>query len=187
MLKTTAKILHPLALGLALALSPLVAGPGYGQMKSVEMKGMDHQGMTDHKAMGKKAAPMTHGAPMGDKVHEATVDGHRFAYHVMDNQEAMAKMKDMPGMAAHGHGAAQMKSHHLMLYLTGPDGKPLTDAKLGYLVKGPDGKEQKTMTMAMEGGFGADVDFAAKGKYQIKTKAVAGGKTLVDEFSYEVK
>lgn len=183
MLTSTMTIVAAVAFGLAVSLPAHAESDGQGGIKSLELKGHDM------KAMEKKApaAPLTYAGPMGVKVHESAVDGFRLAYHVMDNQEAMAKMKDMPGMAMKDHDMSKMKSHHLMLYLQGPDGKPLTDAKLGYLVKGPDGKEQKTMTMAMEGGYGADVDFSAKGAYQVKTKAIAGGKTLVDEFTYEVK
>jgi hypothetical protein len=41
--------------------------------------------------------------------------------------------------------------------------------------------------MGMHDSYGADVSFKEKGTYKIKTKAVIGGKTLLDEFSYEVK
>jgi hypothetical protein len=55
------------------------------------------------------------------------------------------------------------------------------------MITGPDGKEQKTLTMGMHDGYGADVSFKEKGIYKIKTKAVIDGKTLMDEFSYEIK
>ncbi|MHB8763554.1 MAG: hypothetical protein ACYDA8_04320 [Deferrisomatales bacterium] len=172
MKKTTLRALATLAFGLALALPAHAASHGHGGGHG-EKKG--------------HTAEMSHDGHMGMEIHESTVEGFKFAYHVMDNKEAMEKMKDMPGMSMKGHDMAKMKSHHLMLYVVGPDGKPVTDAKLGYLVKGPDDKEQKAMAMGMKGGFGADVDFSAKGAYQIKTKAIAGDKTLVDEFTYEVK
>ncbi len=44
--------------------------------------------------------------------------------------------------------------------------------KVGYLLEGPGDSKQKAMVMS--GGFGADVNLAAKGKYAIKTKIAAG-------------
>ena len=41
--------------------------------------------------------------------------------------------------------------------------------------------------MGMSDGFGADVDFKAPGAYIVRTKAVAGSTTLLDEFTYEVQ
>jgi hypothetical protein len=43
------------------------------------------------------------------------------------------------------------------------------------------------MTMGMQGGYGADVIFKAKGIYKIRMKAVIAGKTMDDEITYEVK
>jgi hypothetical protein len=41
--------------------------------------------------------------------------------------------------------------------------------------------------MAMSGGFGADVNFKAKGVYTIMVKVMAGDKNLMDKFEHEVK
>jgi len=73
------------------------------------------------------------------------------------------------------------------VYLKDADGKYVQGAKVGFWLTGPDGKDQKTMAMSMGEGFGADIDLKAKGAYKIKTKAVVGDKTLVDEFTYNVK
>ena len=81
---------------------------------------------------------------------------------------------------------SKMKSHHLMVYITAPDGKPIGEAKVGYMVTGPAG-EQKTMAGAMNGGFGADVDLKGKGAYKVVLKAVVGEKTLNDELTYTAK
>jgi hypothetical protein len=176
-MKKITRTLLATAIGTALSL-PAIAG----NMDHGSMKGMDHGSM---KGMEMKAEHgMDHEGHMGQEIHESTVEGYQFAYHTMDNAAAMEKMKDMKGMQ--GHDMGQMKSHHLMLYIVGPDGKPVEDAKVGYKVEGPSG-EQKAMTMGMKGGFGADVDLKAKGVYEIKTKAVIGDKSLVDEFKYEVK
>jgi hypothetical protein len=91
------------------------------------------------------------------------------------------------GVEMKGHDMAQMKSHHLMVYLTAPDGAPVAGARVGYLVRGPGGSEQKTMAAFMEGGYGADLELKAPGAYEITTRAVDGGKNLVDTFSYEAR
>ena len=121
---------------------------------------------------------MDHSGHRGPNVHNATVDGHHLAYHLIDMRDKMKDMENMPEMKA---------THHMMVYVTGPDGAVLAQAKVGYLVVGPDGTKQRLMAMAMSDGFGADVDFGAPGAYTVRTKAVAGDTTLMDEFTYEVK
>ena len=121
---------------------------------------------------------MDHSAHRGPNIHNAMVDGHHLAYHLIDMREKMQDMENMPEMQA---------THHMMVYVTGPDGAVLAEAKVGYLVVGPDGNQQKLMAMGMSDGFGADVDFGAPGAYTVKTKAVANGTTLRDEFTYEVE
>lgn len=116
-----------------------------------------------------------HSVRHGENIHNATVDGHQFAYYVIDMKKPHAEMKDM------------QTTHHMMVYLTGPDGKQLNKAKVGYLVVAPDGAKQKLMGMDMQGSFGADVNFGQKGTYSIKSKAVVDGKTLIDQFTYDVK
>jgi hypothetical protein len=117
----------------------------------------------------------------GDNILTATVDGHQFAYYLIDMQQSMDKMQkqsQMTGMQA---------GHHLMVYVTQPDGRVLDQAKVGYLVVGPDGAKQKQMGMKMRDGFGADLHMGEKGVYSVTTKAVADGKTLMHQFTYEMK
>jgi hypothetical protein len=92
-----------------------------------------------------------------------------------------AKMKDMADKP-------EMKdTHHLMMFVKDAHGHPVTQAKVGYMIQGPDNAKQKTMCMAMSGGFGADVNFKAKGVYTIMVKVMAGDKNLMDKFEHEVK
>ena len=121
---------------------------------------------------------MDHSGHRGPNVHNAMVDGHHLAYHLIDMRDKMKDMENMPEMKA---------THHMMVYVTGPDGAVLAQAKVGYLVVGPDGQQQKLMAMGMSDGFGADVDFGTPGAYTVRTKAVAGDTTLMDEFTYEVQ
>ncbi|MDE0207595.1 MAG: hypothetical protein OXP66_16400 [Candidatus Tectomicrobia bacterium] len=121
---------------------------------------------------------MDHSGHRGANIHNSSVDGHSLAYHLIDLREKMKDMEDMPEMQA---------THHMMMYVVGPDGAPVAEAQVGYLVIGPDGNRQRLMAMGMQDGFGADVDFKAAGTYTVRTKAVAGDTTLLDEFAYEVQ
>ena len=103
----------------------------------------------------------------GIHIHESTVDGYRFdyvLYHFPDR-----------------------KTWHLMVSITAPEGARLEQGKVGFLVRGPDGSKQKTMTMGMKGAYGADMDLGKKGIYTVKTKAVFGDRKLFDRFNYEVR
>jgi hypothetical protein len=143
---------------------------------------MDHSAM-GHGATG-TAMPASH---QGAMIHEAIVGGYQAMYHLMTWSERNAAMKGMEGMEMAGMDTTGKATNHLVVYLTAPYGKEVSGAKVGFQVTGPDGTEQKTLTMAMGGGYGADVIMKAKGVYKIKCKFVVGEKATVDEFSYEVK
>jgi hypothetical protein len=138
-------------------------------------------GETEHKhdEQGSHTKEMSHEGHEGAGIHKSVVEGHHFTYELID---IMARMEGQEGV-----GMSQMKSHHLMVFITGPDGQVISDAKVGFKVVGPDGSEQKVMAMAMAGGYGADVNLAGKGEYEIAAKAVAGEAKLIDGFSYVVK
>lgn len=113
------------------------------------------------------ASDVDHSTHVGEKIHTSTIDGYNLAYHLLD----------LPNKDA----------HHLMTYVVNPQGKSVIEAKVGYLVIGPDGKKQKVMAMLMNESFGGDVDFTVKGTYTVKAKAVVGTEKLIDSFTYEVK
>jgi hypothetical protein len=104
---------------------------------------------------------------VGEKIHESSVQGYRIVYHLLD----------LPGRA----------EYHLMAYIIDLNGQPVSKAKIGYLIVGPKGAKQKVMAMGMKDAFGGDVNFTAKGKYIINTKALIGDKKVLDRFTYEVK
>ncbi len=160
--------LTTLCVALALAV-PAAAGNDmdHGKMKGMKM---------EH---GKGGGEM-----MGKPIHTSEVDGYTFTYRLIDMKKKMEMMKNMKGMDMKGMDHGKMKSHHLMVFLTDADGKPVIDAKVGFKVEGAD-TTQKMMCMGMKGGFGADVDLPSSGTYTVKAKAVVGGKTLVDTFTYE--
>ncbi|MBW2367583.1 MAG: hypothetical protein JRH15_06840 [Deltaproteobacteria bacterium] len=142
------------------------------------MGGMSHEG---HNLAHAGHGEMDHSGHKGENIHNAMVDGYKFAYHLIDMQAQMKAMQD----AGHGHEMAM--THHLMVFVQRPDGKTVENAKVGYLVEGPDGVKQKRMCMAMSGGYGSDVNFNANGNYIVKTKIVADGKKLIDKFTYSVQ
>jgi len=108
-----------------------------------------------------------HSVHVGQMIHEARVDGFQLAYHVVDLKKKTTR--------------------HLMVYITGPDGHRVEQAKVGFLIKGPDGVKQKLMALGMKGAFGVNTEFAVKGVYSIKMKAVIDSRKLVDAFTYAVK
>jgi len=111
-------------------------------------------------------------------IHESKVDDFGLRYELIDMAAKMKEMPDMPEMKM---------THHLMVFVKDAQGHAVTQAKVGYLIQGPDKSKQKTMCMAMSGGFGADVNFKAKGVYTVMVKVIAGDKKMKDTFEYEVK
>ena len=108
---------------------------------------------------------MDHSGHTGDKIHEVRVGGYQLAYHLVDLKE-----KD---------------TRHLMVYIKNPKGDRIETAKVGFLVKGPDGSKQKLMAEGMKGAFGANVYFKVKGAYRIKIKVVTGKQKFFDEFVFD--
>ena len=120
-------------------------------------------------------------------IREAKLQGFSLHYHLLDWKERNLLMKGMEGMEMPGMDRSGKATHHLLLYLGGADGKSIPAAKVGFQVTAPDGSVQKTLTMGMQGGYGADVAMPAKGTYGIKMKADLGEKPIVDEFAIVLK
>jgi len=117
--------------------------------------------------------------------HKSNVDGYELEYEFIDMKEKMKQMKDtMPEMA---HQMKTMTAtHHLMVFIKSPQGDTVTPDKVGFLIGGPDGKDQKVMAMCMSDGFGADINLSQPGEYTVKTKALLGEKKLTDAFTYTI-
>jgi hypothetical protein len=127
--------------------------------------------------------PIVHGA----MIREAKLQGFSLHYHLLSWEERNLLMKGMEGMEMPGMDRSGKATHHLLLYLGGSDGKSIPAAKVGFQVTAPDGSVQTTLTMAMQGGYGADVALAAKGTYRVKMKAEIGAVVLADDFTYDRK
>lgn len=123
----------------------------------------------------------------GAMIRQAKVEGFFLHYHLLSWKERNLLMKGMEGMDMPGLDRSGKATHHLLLYLRGADGKSNPPAKVGFQITAPDGSAQKTLTMEMQGGYGADVGMPANGSYRIKMKADFGEKTFGDEFAFELK
>jgi hypothetical protein len=127
--------------------------------------------------------PIIHGA----MIRQTKVEGFFLHYHLLDWKERNLLMKGMEGMDMPGVDRSGKATHHLLLYLRGADGKSNPLAKVGFQIIAPDGSVQATLTMEMQGGYGADVVMPANGSYRIETKADLGEKTIGDEFTFVLK
>ncbi|HCY86233.1 MAG TPA: hypothetical protein DHV36_13955 [Desulfobacteraceae bacterium] len=122
---------------------------------------------------------------IGDLFHESMVDGYMLSYYLMDMRD---QKKDGKASDHSGHAAKEMdKPHHIMVYIMDKNHKPVLKGKVGFLIKGADGKTQKIMGMYMSEGFGITADMKKKGEYAITTKAVLGDVKLMDKFTHEMK
>ena len=138
---------------------------------------MSHQGHGS-------AAPVS---AQGVVIRESKVQGSVLRYRLYSWEERNQIMKGMEGHAMPGMDTTGKATNHLEVFITGADGRVLSDGKVGFVVTAPDETEFKTLTMSMNGGYGADVALAAKGVYAIRTKAVFVDKTLSEDFTYTVK
>jgi len=163
-------LLHTVTLGALLTLS---AAPYAGAA--------DHSKM-DHAAMGHGAAAAEKPAPASTEIRKAVVKGYTLTYTLIDMKKMMAASS-----TPMAHDMTKMKSHHLMVNPVAADGKAVATGKAGFQVVQPDKTKVQAMAMLMEGGFGADLDFVAKGDYAMTTKITFGETTLIDDFVYSVK
>jgi hypothetical protein len=123
--------------------------------------------------------------PAGVVVRESAVAGSKLTYRLYSWEERNVLMKGMMGMSM--AGVNEKGTNHLMVFITGADGRPVTGGKVGYQVTAPGGGVQKTLTMGMYDGYGADLVLGEKGVYTVRLKADLGGTPLGEEFTYEVK
>lgn len=138
------------------------------------------------------------GSPTGVKIREVSGAGYKFEYFLL-------------ALNTSGTGEALNSdaTHHLMIYITGPDGKPIEDATVSFEVTGRGAAQQLTLTryargsrrnsssarvltwtpkgVPMEGGYGADLRLTPKGPYSIRTTASFGDRMLSDEFTQMVQ
>ncbi|WP_300669821.1 hypothetical protein [Desulfoluna sp.] len=144
--------------------------------KGKEMKKMQETKMNTGKMKGHD---METSMDMDETVIRThTTDGVTLTYRLIDMQKRMENMEGMEKMKG------KVASHHLMVNVKKSDGSLAHDARVGFLVTGPDGKKKKIMAMGMGGGHGADVDMKQKGNYKVTVKIKIGEKTVKDTFTH---
>ncbi|MBF0259007.1 MAG: hypothetical protein HQK62_09235 [Desulfamplus sp.] len=168
-----------ISLFIAISLSTFSMAASDSHGTSHDMKAHDSKD-SSHDMAGTEEMNINHSMSNGgnEAIHSSMVGNYHFNYELIDMREKMKGMKNMPEMKA---------THHMMLFIKSGIGKMPENTQVGYLVENPDGTIQKVMAMGMGDGFGGDVNFAEKGIYTIKIKAIAGEEKLMDMFKYEVK
>jgi hypothetical protein len=126
---------------------------------------------------------------IGELFHESMQNGYMLSYYLMDlRDQGDDKAADHSSGDHASHGEKQMdKPHHIMVYIMDKDHNPVTEAKVGFLIKNEANETQKIMAMYMSKGFGITADMKAKGVYEIAVKAVVDDVTLMDRFSHEMQ
>lgn len=126
---------------------------------------------------------------IGELFHESMQNGYMLSYYLMDLRNQGDDMAADQSSGDHAsHGEKQMdKPHHIMVYIMDKDHEPVTEAKVGFMIKNDAEETQKIMAMYMSKGFGITADMKAKGVYEIAVKAVVDDVTLMDRFSHEMK
>lgn len=125
----------------------------------------------------------------GKHIRQANFKGYTLMYHLLDLSERNEMMRKMEGHSVLGMKKVPELTNHLMVYIQKPDGK-IVPGEVAYLLTGPDGKDVRTMSMGMYGGYGADISLKLKGMYTIRTTVVieSGNKIkLDDEFTLQAK
>lgn len=125
----------------------------------------------------------------GKHIRMINLSGYTLMYHMLDLSERSEMMKNMEGHSVIGMKKGSDVTNHLMVYIQKPDGK-IVSGDVAYLITDPNGKDFRTMTMPMYGGYGADVNLKLKGVYTIRTNIrIEGGATtrLNDDFTYQIK
>jgi len=124
---------------------------------------------------------------LGRMIRQAKVEGYFVHYHLLDRKERDQLLRGLDGEATPGVDASGRATHHLMVYLWGPDGRFIPSAKVRLRITAPDGRTVTTPTVSMQDGHGADVVLPVAGKYDVVMEADVGAKALTDEFSFDLK
>ncbi|MBI5205128.1 MAG: c-type cytochrome [Nitrospirae bacterium] len=124
----------------------------------------------------------------GKQIRRINLKGYTLTYHLLDLSEQAEMMKTMGGHSVLGMKKSPDITNHLMVYIENSDGKVM-QGDVAFLLIGPDGKDFRTMTMGMYGGYGADINMKLKGVYTIKAKIVIESRDIVrleDEFTFQM-
>ncbi|HEY5998954.1 MAG TPA: hypothetical protein VI078_06565 [bacterium] len=119
----------------------------------------------------------------GAEIRKAQVSGYTLTYTLI----GVPEMNVTSVMPMSSYDGGPNKSHHLMVFVTGANGRAVRDIDVGYVVTRPSGVSDGYPAFVMDGGAGTDVDLAFRGAYTIQTKIALPETELVDSFVYDLK
>ncbi|BCR05864.1 hypothetical protein DESUT3_29330 [Desulfuromonas versatilis] len=107
------------------------------------------------------------GAPSNEarEVRIATVEGFNLAFMLVDPASQ-----------------SRTQEGELLLFIGGPDGRPVRDAAVKYTVVNPQGEKRVASAEAARGGYRALVDWQAPGTYLVQAEVKTEKGSLSDQF-----
>ncbi len=127
-------------------------------------------------AGGNSLASMVSGL---EEVRISTLSGFSLAYMMVKK----AERKPFARLAAYG-GEQEDAASGLLLFIKGPNGDLISNARVTYTLVDAHGAEQRLEAVFTGGGYATDVELTTPGAYLIKAEVDASGKQLVDRFLY---
>lgn len=122
----------------------------------------------------------------GKQIRRINIKGYTLTYRLLNLSERGEMMKLMEGHSVLGMKKSADVTNHIMVYIQNTDGK-IVAGDVAFLLTGPEGKDFRTVSMGMYGGYGSDISLKLKGVYKIKTKIIVEDIVrLDDEFTYQV-
>jgi len=147
-----------------------------------------HRDSHNHDAISGKMEHMEHKdeikMPEGMSMKAMNIDGYKVSFHVMTMPAYHTYMENM------GHKGQMMgkgATHHIMMDITGQNGKKVESAVVKVKVIDPKKRSQYQALMSMMGNYGANFNMPAKGKYQIMTLFKIDGRKHKGGYWHEVK
>lgn len=125
----------------------------------------------------------------GKQINQVTINGYTLVYYLMDLSKHDEMIELMKSNSEIGMNMSPDVTNHLMVYIMDSERKIVPGTVLFHLTN-PEGKDFRTMTMGMNGGYGWDVILQQKGLHTIRTRIIldyADSMKLEDEFTFEVK
>lgn len=124
-------------------------------------------------------------ASYGENIRKTQISGYTLTYYLLSVAEK--QVTNIMPTETTSSDFNKSKSHHLMVFVSRPDGRPATEGKAGFMVVQPNKTETRDIAVSMDGGFGSDVDLPFKGDFTITAKIVLVDVDLLDKFVYSVK
>lgn len=118
----------------------------------------------------------------GEVIRKTQVAGYTLEYTLIGIPELDATSV-MPRTSYDG---GYDKTHHLMVFVSRPDGRRVTSGAVSLVVTAPNKTTQAPIARAMDGGHGADVELRFRGSYAVSAKLGLPDGDVADTFEYTV-